>query len=291
MYTVGKISPEKARGDWKEASAAMADYVESIYDFDKIDIPTDGKKEIKMYGSGWGAFESRFGAVSDICTFPEESLNEKQAEWLFLLENGYLAENDGVNPPVSYVTDAPVLEMLEKSMETKEGNHWYTLYHIGIIRYKQGDIEGALSAWKQSAERKKTPWNLRNIAMVYKNDKKDPENAVRFMREAIEETKGNECRGLIADAGALYTTCGADDAWLALFDTLSPAMRAHGRLQLYSAVAHLHCGEKEKAEAYINEDFLLSDIKEGELSVSALWGEIYGDTKPLPAHLDFRMHE
>lgn len=291
MYTIGKISPEKAGGDWKDASRAMADYVESIYDFDKIDIPTDKEKEIKMYGSGWGAFESRFGAVSDICAFPADSMNEKQTEWNFLLDNGYLAENDGVNPPVSYVTDAPVLEMLEKSLETKEGNHWYTLYHIGIIRYKHGNIDGALSAWKQSAEMKKTPWNLRNIAMVYKNDKKEPERAVRFMQEAIAETKGKECRGLIADAGALYTTCGADDAWLALFETLSPAMCANGRLQLYSAVAHLHKGEQEKAASYINENFLLSDIKEGELSVSALWKEIYGEEKELPEHLDFRMHE
>ena len=153
MYTAGKIPPEKAQGDWKEASKAMADYVDSIYDFDKIDIPTDTEKEIKMYGSGWGAFESRFGAVSDICVFPKDSMNEKQAEWNFLLDNGYLPENEGKIPPVSYVTDAPVLELLEKSKKTDKGNHWYTLYHIGIIRYKQGDIDAALTACLPPSQR------------------------------------------------------------------------------------------------------------------------------------------
>ncbi len=291
MYTLGKIAPEKAGADWKEATAAMADYVESIYDFDRVDIPVNLPKEIKMQGSGWGAFESRFGTVSDICDFPAESMNEKQAEWNFLLDNGYLAEPDGKNPPVSYVTDEPVLKALEKSLETEKGNHWYTLYHIGIILYKQGDIEGALATWQQSAEMKNTPWNLRNIAMVYKNDKKEPENAVRYMTEALQAAAETECRGLIADAGALYTTCDADEKWLSLYETLSPAMRNLGRLQLYTAVAHLHLGEKEKAADYINEEFMLSDIKEGELSVSALWKEIYGDERELPAYLDFRMHE
>ncbi len=291
MYTLGKIAPEKAGADWKEASRAMTEYVDTIYDFDKIDIPTDREKEIKMYGSGWGAFESRFSAVSDICVFPKDSMNEKQAEWNFLLEDGYLPENDGKMPPVSYVTDVSVLEILQKSISTKEGNHWYTYYHIGIILYKQGDIEGALSAWMQSAEMKKTAWNLRNIAMVYKNDKKDPEHAVTYMAWALDAAEDNTCRGLMADAGALYTACDADKKWLALYETLPEALRALGRLQLYTAVAHLHLGEKEKAAKYINEDFMLSDIMEGELSVSALWQEIYGDTKPLPAHLDFRMHE
>ena len=47
----------------------------------------------------------------------------------------------------------------------------------------------------------------------------------------------------------------------------------------------------DKAKEFINEDFELHDIKEGELSVSALWQSIYGDEKPLPEKLDFRMHK
>ena len=243
-----------------------------------------------MQGSGWGAFENRLGKVSNMYSFPTESMDKKQLEWNHLLDKGYLPESDGINPPVSYATDPEIYNLLEKSLNTPEGNHWYTHYHIGIIRYKTDDIEGALSAWKTSAKLKETPWNLRNIAMIYKNDIKDSIKAVEYMTKALSLAK-IDCRGLINDAGALYTTCGGNQKWLDLYNTLGDEFKSLGRFRLYCAVAHLNLGNKEKAAEYINEEFELHDIKEGELSVSALWKEIYGDRKPLPQSLDFRMHE
>ncbi|MBR5507410.1 MAG: DUF5107 domain-containing protein [Clostridia bacterium] len=290
MYTLADISPDAAQSDWQTANKAMAEYVDSIYDFDEVNIPVNTKKEIKMYGSGWGAFENKLNKVSNICEFPEDSMNEKQAEWNFLLDNGYLKENDGVNPPVSYVTDSEILELLEKSLEKEEGNHWYTHYHIGIIRYKLADFEGALKAWQKSAELKETAWNLRNIAMIYKNEIKDVSLATQYMGKAIN-VGGIEVRGLVNDAGGLYTTCGAPEKWLELYNTLSDEFKNLGRFKLYCAVAYLAMNQKQKAKEFINEDFELHDIKEGELSVSALWSEIYGDEVPLPERLDFRMHE
>ena len=35
----------------------------------------------------------------------------------------------------------------------------------------------------------------------------------------------------------------------------------------------------------------MPDVKEGELSVSAVWKDVYGDEKPLPDHLNFKMFE
>ena len=64
-----------------------------------------------------------------------------------------------------------------------------------------------------------------------------------------------------------------------------------GRLRMYLAVSYINLSQLDKAKEIINEDFVMSDIKEGELSVSALWKEIYGNRKPLPQSLDFRMHE
>ena len=87
-------------------------------------------------------------------------------------------------------------------------------------------------------------------------------------------------------------------------------MRRDGRLRLYLAMAYLHTDMAEKAAEIIKDGFVLSDVKEGELSVSVLWFEIYGKIVkkntgftgerlkeevrklyPLPYSLDFRMHD
>ena len=64
-----------------------------------------------------------------------------------------------------------------------------------------------------------------------------------------------------------------------------------GRFKLYCAIAYLGLGDKEKAAEFINEDFELYDVKEGELSISDIWKEIYGNTKPVPQNIDFSLSQ
>ena len=45
-----------------------------------------------------------------------------------------------------------------------------------------------------------------------------------------------------------------------------------------------------KYKAKISLD-IMNDIKEGELSLSAVWEELYKGEKALPDHLNFRMYE
>lgn len=49
-------------------------------------------------------------------------------------------------------------------------------------------------------------------------------------------------------------------------------------------------GEKRRAREYVREDLIVPDIREGEISISDLWEEVYADEKPLPYALNFRMH-
>ena len=99
------------------------------------------------------------------------------------------------------------------------------------------------------------------------------------------------CRGLWVDGAKILTDCGRADRWLARFEALSEDLKSDGRLRLYTAVALMQCGKADAAREIVNESFSMSDIKEGELSVSAIWAELYGDLSTLPARLDFRMHE
>jgi hypothetical protein len=103
---------------------------------------------------------------------------------------------------------------------------------------------------------------------------------------------------------------GNDKKWIETYYTLSQEMQNNGRLQVYLAIAYLHVGNAEKASTIITPDFVLNDVKEGELALSKLWSDIYSeivgkktgltgkDLKekvekdyPLPYSLDFRMHD
>ena len=86
-------------------------------------------------------------------------------------------------------------------------------------------------------------------------------------------------------------------------------MKEDGRLKLYKAVALIETGKYEEATKIVNPDFILCDIKEGEVSISRIWTRLYkelirkeegirdekelealcGFRYPLPVHLDFRM--
>ena len=48
---------------------------------------------------------------------------------------------------------------------------------------------------------------------------------------------------------------------------------------------------KDDLREDIQPNFLLCDIKEGEVSLSHIWKRLYKETQPLPAHLDFRMEK
>ena len=111
----------------------------------------------------------------------------------------------------------------------------------------------------------------------------------------------------------MLTSYGKDAEWLSIYESLGPEMKSLGRVSLYRAVALIHLGRLDEAVEILRPGFEMPDIKEGELSVSQLWFELYrriyakengveyapGDRKfveaadakyPLPAELDFRMH-
>lgn len=180
--------------------------------------------------------------------------------------------------------------LLERSLSHPLGDHWFTHLHIGIIRYALGDIAGARKAWETSCRKTPNAWAWRNLAMLCMNEESDPSGAATAIREALRLCTV-PCRGLLLDGAKILTQCGAPALWLAVYSALPPALQENGRLKLYSAIAHMDLGQYAQAKALLNSDFSMSDIKEGELSLSAVWARLYAEKEPLPAHLNFRMHE
>ena len=111
------------------------------------------------------------------------------------------------------------------------------------------------------------------------------------------------------------TLCGTGNAadanaYLERLERFPDVIRRDGRMQLCRVRALLTLGKTEEAAALLTPDFTVPDIREGELSMSALWFEIgarrvAAETGlslaeaaaiakaqyPLPYTLDFRMHE
>ena len=115
---------------------------------------------------------------------------------------------------------------------------------------------------------------------------------------------------MIVEAAQILLDAGRADLWIEIFDNLSDELRQNGRLRMLLGVAYARLGELSLAQAEINSELIVDDIKEGEYSLSSIWVEIYTEilarekgvnassmTKdevltayPLPESLDFRMH-
>lgn len=287
-YTAASGCTEALSCSWHAAGQLLGTLVSTLSDPAAADIPLDAAKTVRVFGSGWGALEDR--PVSAFYPFPKESLTALQTPWLHLRTAGYLPEPSPELPPESYLATKETLALLEDSLKHPQADHWFTWLHIGIARYCLGELQGACRAWQTSCERTPNPWAFRNLAMIKKNEFSDPSGAVADILTALS-LSASPCCGLLQDAAAITTHCGAPEIWLSVFSGLPESLQKHGRLRLYTVVSYLRLGDKASAREILNDTFIMNDIKEGELSVSTLWKELYGSEKPLPDRLNFRMYD
>ncbi|MBQ4153685.1 MAG: DUF5107 domain-containing protein [Clostridia bacterium] len=266
--------------------------------------------KVLMNGSGFGALEeiSRGSKVSERYDFYTDSLDNKQEQWLTLLKEGYLPEINVTDCPVSYVSGKEWAERLEASLNTEKGNHWYTYYQLGNVYYALGDEDAAIKAFEKSNEMKANPFSLRNLAMLNKKAG-NKKLAAQLMLEAIA-LKPNHIP-LTVDCVSCLIGAEMYDKMKEIYEGLTDELKARGRIRLFLALAHMGLGEYYKATEIVNKDFVMDDIREGEVSIAHIWLELYleiarlenpGKTEeelvkirdekyPIPAEVDFRMHE
>lgn len=274
-------------GEWSRVCKDVSAFVNSAPDPADVDIPLFKSRKTLINGSGWGAVE---GDPSNYYEFPESSMGEDERRWSNLLRFGEFSESDPSVPPSSYYVSEKALEALTKYSTRPEGDRWDVYLHLGIIKYCFGEVDSARELWLKSLEKLDTPWAYRNLSMLSLNDLYNESDALCYIRYALSE-HAKSCRGLLIDAACVFTKCSAYSEWLTLFNSLSDDLKKNSRLRLYTAMAYVRSGDKASAMSILNDRFTMSDIKEGELSISALWAELYGSDKPLPRHLNFRMNE
>lgn len=311
-YTAFDADSEIMHGDYEGAVSEVESYMQNrVGNPNELYFPDESEiidTEIIYEGSGWGYIEEKITdkKISGFLSFPYAKDDETDI-WKKLLEENKFEEADILAEPKSYVAGENWLKKLENLAE----KNWNAYLHIGVIKYALGDVEGAKQAWEKSVEAKKSPWALRNLSMIYKNELGDMDKAREYILDAFELKK--DCTSLVKEVAAQLTADGHDSLWLEIYETLNKDLKQMGRLRMYLAVSYINLSQLEKAKEIINEDFVMSDIKEGELSVSHYWFELYrriyatengrkydandkqlikeADAKyPLPKALDFRMH-
>jgi len=263
--------------------------------------------KVLLNGSGWGAYNNLANEykVSNYLDFPTSSLSSLQKPFIDLLINGYMKETNPNKCPRSYEISELVKDKLLKAVETNK--NWNSLYQLGTTYYGLNDYNNALKYWLLSYECKENAWAARNIAMYYKNIAKDYDKAYDYIMKAYNLSKK---RYIIKDTLSSLNDIGKYEKTLDIFNELSSKDKKYGRFLFYYAFALNRLGRNEETTKIINYNFSMHDIREGEISISDLWYNIYGsllihhstklefeeimkiidDIKPLN-NLDFRMHK
>ncbi len=312
-YTTLDRSKDIMHGDYKKAQEDIDNYIsEKIGNIDNMCFPSDDEvisTEIIYEGSGWGYAEEliRGEKISDTLKF-NDTYDEETSLWINLIKNNEFMAPDIKEPPKSYVTGEKWLLRLKGVKDV----NWYNLLCQGVIRYAMGDVDGAKSDFESSLKKTANPWALRNLSMIYRNELNDNEKGLEYILKAYELLSDN--LSLLKEVAMQLTSEGYDEKWIEIYDGLNDNIKSHGRLKLYKAIALINLEKYNQATKILNKDFVMSDIKEGELSVSYYWFELYrriyaietgveydkenlelkkaADLKyPLPKELDYRMHD
>ncbi len=290
---------------------AAADHLEETISgkFDYLDeghFDFVGQETPVYFGSGWGAVENKIRplSISQINTFPQESIRAEQEDWMHLLEKGTLPDRDVKQPVVSYVSGEFWKNLLKKNLR----ENWYDYYQLGVIYCADCQFDDAMVYFGRSNQLQENAWSLRCMAQIQKNVYGDTKSAADNMLRAVELIP--DYRPLLWDCADALIADGRHAKFLDVYDNLSDAMKKNGRILFFVGVCLIKLERLEEARALLTEKLVVNDLKEGEYSISQLWVELYRliiakeksvspesiteaavlEAYPLPYQLDFRMH-
>jgi hypothetical protein len=233
--------------------------------------------EILQTSSGWGALENRRrtrarrSPIAPSATpFPDSTLSDEQEPWLRLLDDGALPYREPEQSPGAYMTDPAWRDLLECALVANRGAHWLSWLHVGVMRYRAGDSNGARQAWLESLECEPSAWAYRNLAVLARDDG-EFEESTHFW--AIAARMKPDLQPLAVEACDALLAAGEFAAVPELIGQLPPEVANAGRVRLLGAIAGLRLGNLAAPAEFFAARCEIPDIREGELSLSDLWFE------------------
>ena len=275
-----------------------------------------GEWEIFTYGSGWGALTELYtgGRLSSLVPFPRESIAEDAPEhdFLVLYETGRLPEKSSLlaeDYPIDYAGGAAGGAILER-LEAIPEKSWYAWLEIGCLYYERKSFNAAEAALRKSLAVRENALALTALAKLAAARGRGASEGVGLMKRAL--ALGGEYVRLVIDAAAYLRAHGTpEDADEAIRAGVAahPGYLDNGRIALLYIQNLVKQGRLDEAEALLLKVPEVADMREGEVSTSAVWIELYRQKiareegrdageipadevlrrHPVPAEIDFRM--
>lgn len=280
LEAYGPINVDAARthsDDWSAAQDEVEQALEASCPRAELDAllehceaELDGQQgELKQLGAGWARLEQEaLGEEFDACglRFPIKSLRQPERQWLTLIERGALPRPHPTNEPLGYQIGAHWEDRLIKSV-ARGGGHWYCYYQLGVMRAHAGDARRAREYFEKSLAADANPWALRCLALL-DQWAGDDESAARRLQEAVALEPEYH---IALEALAALKKLNRHMAMIDVYNNLPRAVRARGRIRMAYCEALIEVGMYAKAEEILLGDIELTDVREGEVTLSDLW--------------------
>ncbi|MGO4681875.1 DUF5107 domain-containing protein [Microbacterium sp. 2MCAF23] len=248
-------------------------------------------------GSPWGALEQELAARagSTFASLPGVRFvrdGDEGAYWAFLLDGtpgstdptAGVTEPDPSVAPASYVTGDEWDHLLAEAPST-----WLTHYHRATIAHARGEHGTAISHYEASLRHRRSAWALRGLGLALRQSdggSAAQEQGISRLAEARELAP--DLVPLALELAETLLSDGRADEARTLVETLPAALRTLGRFRVVEIRAALATGDTDAAGRILEERFEVPNLREGELSMSALWHEAFPG-RPVPAWYDFEM--
>ena len=291
---------------YAEATMRCQAALEAALPYDQLNAELRGRGaklartngEIVVNGSGWGALENERRAMAGLaplsaaCRFPESTLGDAQAPWRRLLHDGRM-DAPMAAFPATFMVAAPWRRLLANAAESAA-----VCYQRGVAAYAAGEVAQARAAFERSLRLDESAAAHRALARLDALDGRRAE-CLGHYRRALALASG--MTEVTLEYAQTLLALGEIDALLDFLDGLDEATRALPRLQYLRASALVERGRYDEAERILLQPLVIPDMREGELSLCALWFKLYMGKEgvsrqdaerlhPLPQALDFRMH-
>lgn len=236
-------------------------------------------------GSPWGALEAalsaRFG--ESFAGLPgvefDSDAGEDAAYWRSLL--GLSSADDDTAAPASYVAGERWERLLAEAPSS-----WLTHYHRAVMAHARGDLRAAVAGYEASVRQRRSAWALRGLGLALIASG-DTDAGLGHLSDALSLAPG--LAALALELGDALLAAGRPEEARGLVGSLPAEVRALGRLRVLAVRAALASGGRAEAGRLLEDEFDVPDIREGELSMSDLWHEAFGD-RPMPERYDFTMN-
>ncbi|SDL62807.1 DUF5107 domain-containing protein [Microbacterium azadirachtae] len=283
---VAEVGPQVVQAAERIGSAGIARLESSV------DVAPEALISI---GSPWGALEQELAARTGTAFASPAGVRfvrdgEEGAYWAALLDapsdriGRGIAEPDPLVAPDSYVTGDEWDHVLAEAPST-----WLTHYHRAVAAHARGEHGTAVSHYEASLRHRRSPWALRGLGLALRqSDGGTAAQAEGIHRLAEARELAPDLAPLALELAEALLSDGRADEVRTLIGGLPAELRGLGRFRVVEIRAALAVGDRETAGRILEERFEVPNLREGELSMSALWHEAFPG-RPVPSWYDFEM--